>query len=67
MGEHHPNHDVEDAKSGTLDNNFDSGEETRDESDPDYDPSRDHYIDLGADFSIRLHFELQMYIVRLVG
>jgi len=40
--EHQPNHDVEDAELGTSDNSFDSGEELVEDSDPDYDPSRDH-------------------------
>ena len=35
-------HDNETAEIGALDNNFNSGGEPRDESDLDYDPSRDH-------------------------
>jgi len=45
---------------------FDSGKWSRDESDPDYDPSRDNQINIGVDFSVRLHFEPYMYIVRLL-
>ena len=50
-----------------MDNSFDSSEEPGDESNPDYDLSRDYSVDLGADFLVRLHFERHMCIVRLVG
>jgi len=41
LGEHQVDHDVEDAELGVSDSSFYSGEELGDESDPDYDPSRD--------------------------
>ena len=39
--EHKIGHEVKEANSSASGNSFDSGEEHEDESDPDYDPSRD--------------------------
>lgn len=66
LGEHQDDHNLERAKSGASNCSFDSGKGSRDESDPDYDPSRDHHINIGANFSVRLHFEPHMYIVQLL-
>jgi len=44
LEEHQLDHDDENADIGASDNNFDSYEEYGDESDLDYDPSRDHQI-----------------------
>jgi len=46
MKGHQLDHDDENTEIGALDNSFDSDEVPMDESDLDYDPSRDHYIDL---------------------
>ena len=42
MGEHKPDHDIEDAKLGASYSTFDLGEEAGDESEPNYDPFRDY-------------------------
>ena len=41
MGEQQDQQEVDDAESEASTTSFDSGEEPNDESDPDYDPSRD--------------------------
>ena len=46
LEEHQLDHDDENAIIGALNNNFDLGREPGDESDLDYDPSRDHQIPL---------------------
>ena len=67
MGERQADHDVKDTKSGTSENSFGSSKEPRDVSDTNYYPSKDHYINLRADFLVRLLFKPVMYIIQLVG
>ena len=44
--DHQLDHDDENVEIGASNNSFNSGREPGDESNTDYDPSRDHYIDL---------------------
>jgi len=67
LGECQADHDVKDTKSGTSENSFGSSKEPRDVSDTNYYPSKDHYINLRADFLVRLLFKPVMYIIQLVG
>ena len=49
--EQHHEQEVGDAESEALTSSFDSGEEPNDESDQDYDPSRDRQVVLGVGVS----------------
>jgi len=42
VGGQQVNQETNEVEFGALDNNFNSGKEPKDESDPDYDLSRDH-------------------------
>jgi len=54
-----------DVESEASVSSFDLSEEPNDDSDLDYDPSRDRWVVLGVDFS-RLYFESCLYIARSV-
>ena len=53
--------EVDDAESEASTSSFDLVEEPDNESDPDYNPSRDHLVVSGVDLS-RLHFEPRVHI-----
>ena len=55
---------VDELELGVSDSSFDSGEKPEDESDPDYDLSRDCSVVSGVDLS-RLHFHPRIYTVWL--
>jgi len=62
-GEHQLDHDDENVEIGVSDNSFGSGGEPRDESDLDYDPSRDHWIDLYYMLTSQIDYLAHLYIV----
>ena len=50
LEEQQVNQNINDAKPEATDISFDSSEELEDEFDSDYNPSRDHWTNLGVDF-----------------
>lgn len=61
VGEQQEDQEVDEVEPGTSNSNFDLSEEPEDESDLNYNPSRDHQDVSGVDLS-RSNFEPHMYI-----
>ena len=51
VGEQAEDQEIDEVKSGASDSSFDLGEEPKDDSNPDYDPSRDHLVISSVDLS----------------
>jgi len=67
LEEHQLDHDHKNAEIGTLGNSFDSGGEPADESDLDYDSSRDPYIDLYYMLTSQIDYLLSPHVYSIAS
>ena len=67
LREHQLDHHAEDVELGISDNSFDSGEEPGDESDLDYDPSRDDWIDLYYMLTSQIDYFLSPHVYSIAS
>ena len=67
LEDHQLDHDDGNAKIGASDNSFDLDKEPGDESNLDYDPSRDHQIDLYYVLTSQIDYVLSLYVYSIAS